>query len=111
MTLACSTASRTDISRHSVLLNDDTATTPTDHSSGRANPHRHYPPAKSRLSLTPFLTQHKVGPRFFGVRPNLNGMRDVDSEQVVTSVRSPDAPRYAGAATGLSPRALKKVQR
>src|SRR5436190_17599052 len=31
------------------------------------------------------------GPRFFGVRPNLNGMRDVDSEREVTSVRTADA--------------------
>ena len=51
------------------------------------------------------------GPRFFGVRPNRNGMRDVDSEQVVTSVRTPDAPRYARRSNGLSPRARQKVQR
>jgi hypothetical protein len=47
-----------------VLLNDGTATTPTDHSSGRASPHRIINPRKpprSRFSLTPFLTQHKAG--------------------------------------------------
>jgi hypothetical protein len=48
------------------------------------------------------------GPRFFGVRPNLNGMRDVDS---VTSLRTADAPRSAGPATVSSRRALQKVQR
>jgi hypothetical protein len=47
------------------------------------------------------------GPRFFGVRPNLNGMRDVDSERAVTSVRTADA----GPATVSSRRALQKVQR
>jgi hypothetical protein len=47
------------------------------------------------------------GPRFFGVRPNLNGTRDVDSERAVTSVRTADA----GPATVSSRRALQKVQR
>jgi hypothetical protein len=47
-----------------VLLNDDTATTPTDHSSGRASPHRIINPRKpprSRFSLTPFLTRLRSG--------------------------------------------------
>ena len=48
------------------------------------------------------------GPRFFGVRPNLNGMRDVDSERAVTSGPSLAA---AGPATVSSRRALQKVQR
>jgi hypothetical protein len=37
---------------------------PLINSSGRASPHRHYPPAKAtpfQFSLTPFLTQHKAG--------------------------------------------------
>ena len=46
------------------------------------------------------------GPRFFGVRPNLNGMPDVDS---VTSLRTADAPRSAGPATSTVGRLLHRL--
>jgi hypothetical protein len=66
MILACSTASQQIFNDTpvGVLLNDDSATTPTDHSSGRASPHRIINPRKpprSTFSLTPFLTRHKAG--------------------------------------------------